>query len=486
MHKSIKISINLLLLTFIFLLLLFNFSLSFAQAPDTLWTRVYGGTNWDYGRSVQQTSDGGYVIVGTTESSGNSDVYFIKTDADGDTIWTKTYGGADFSFGSSVQETFDGGYVIVGTTGWWSHILRDVYLIKTDINGDTIWTKTYGGGNSDWGRSVSQTSDSGYVLVGTTSSFGAGWEDVYLLKVDRNGNTIWTKTFGGSDMDFGNSIALTPDNGYIIGGMSYSTTNGAGDIYIIKTDQNGDTMWTQIYGDSSYEWGASIAVTSDNGYIVTGEKTMSGNINIIPKSRRLYSLTGQQLAPLKLQSIDVWILKLDTVGDTIWTRNYGGSERDYGYSVQQTNDGGYIIAGNTKSFGAGDYDIYLIKTDENGDSIWTKTYGGLNNDCGYSIQQTSDDGYIVAGYTESFGAGYYDVWLLKIAPEPGITEEVRQSIRHTNYRPTILTGPLRLPSDKKYTIYDITGRKVSPPHLAPGIYFVEIDGKITQKVVIIR
>jgi hypothetical protein len=486
MNKLTKISINLLLSTFIFLLLPFNFSLVCAQAPDTLWTRVYGGTNWDYARSVQQTSDGGYVIVGTTESIDSGDVYFIKTDADGDTIWTKTYGYADFSFGCSVQETFDGGYIIVGGTGLWSYISRGVYLIKTDINGDTAWTKTYGGGSYDVGHSIQQTPDSGYVLVGTTSSFGAGWEDVYLLKVDRNGDTIWTKTFGGSDMDFGNSIALTPDNGYIIGGMSYSTTNGAGDIYIIKTDQNGDTMWTQIYGDSSYEWGASIAVTSDNGYIVTGEKTMSGNINIIPRSRRLYSLTGQQLAPLKLQSIDVWILKLDTVGDTIWTRNYGGSERDCGYSVQQTNDGGYIIAGNTKSFGAGDYDIYLIKTDGNGDSIWTKTYGGLNNDCGYSIQQTSDDGYIVAGYTESFGAGYYDVWLLKIAPEPGIAEDITKPTKSYSTMPTIITGHLLLPVDNNYKVFDITGREIDANRLAPGIYFIQVDNEIVTKVVKIK
>jgi hypothetical protein len=189
---------------------------------------------------------------------------------------------------------------------------------------------------------------------------------------------------------------------------------------------------------------------------------------------------------LKLQSIDVWILKLDTVGDTIWTRNYGGSERDYGRSVQQTNDGGYIIAGDTKSFGAGDYDIYLIKTDGNGDSIWTKTYGGLNNDCGYSIQQTSDGGYIVAGYTESFGAGYSDVWLLKIAPEPGITEDITKPTKSYSTMPTIVTGHLLLPVDNNYKVFDITGREIDANRLAPGIYFIQVDNEIVTKVVKIK
>jgi len=387
---------RLMLLTI--LLGLFFASNAIALEPgDTLWTRTYGGSREDRGYSVQQTSDGGYIIAGGTESfgAGGYDVYLLKTDSSGDTLWTRTYGGSDSDWGFSVQQTSDGGYIIAGYTYSFGAGERDVYLLKTDSSGDTLWTRTYGGSREDRGYSVQQTSDGRYIIAGYTQSFGEINGDVYLLKTDSSGDTLWTRTYGGSREDRGYSVQQTSDGGYIIAGGTESFGAGERDVYLVKTDSSGDTLWTRTYGGSYQDQGFSLQQTSDGGYIIAGVT-------------RSFGAGGY----------DVYFVKTDSSADTLWTRTYGGSDYDWGLSVQQTSDGGYIIAGVTESFGAGNYDVYLLKTDSSGDTLWTRTYGGSDDDRGRSVQQTSDGGYVIAGYTGSFGAGYSDVYLVKVSGEP--------------------------------------------------------------------
>ncbi len=362
------------------------------------WERTYGGSDHDYGSSVAQTSDGGYIVAGGTRSfgAGSGDIYLVKTDAVGDTIWTRTYGGSSYDYGYSVAQTSDGGYIVAGMTESFGAGSYDVYLVKTDAVGDTIWTRTYGGSDYDRGNSVAQTTDGGYIVAGETECFGAGEYDVYLVKTDGLGDTIWTRTYGGSGDDWGSSVAQTSDGGYIVAGVTECFGAGESDVYLVKTDCDGDTIWTRTYGVSDDDYGRSIAQTSDGGYIVAG----------------VYDYDYWEAG-----TGDVYLIKTDAVGDTIWTRTYGGSHDDYGRSVAQTSDGGYIVAGWTEFFGAGNYDVYLVKTDCDGDTMWTRTYGGSSGDYGYSVAQTSDGGYIVAGVTLSFGAGsgvgWYDVYLVK-------------------------------------------------------------------------
>ena len=453
----------------VFLLVLAFIGSAFSQQR---WERTYGGTGDDVGCSVQQTSDGGYIIVGVTASygAGGNDVYLIKTDASGDTLWTKTYGGAGDDGGWCVQQTPDGGYIIGGLTSSFGQGAWDVWLIKTNASGDTLWTKTYGGPRADVGFSVQQTSDGGYIVVGYTQSYGAGNEDVYLIKTDASGDTLWTRTFGGNYYDRGYSVLQTSDGGYFIAGTTASFSQGDEDAFLIKTNATGDALWIRIYGGAGNDDAHSASETSEGGFIIVGYSSSFG--------------AGPQ---------DVYLMRMDSNGEPYWIRTYGGANYDFGYSVQQTSDGGYIIAGYTWSFGAGSADVYLLKISPSGDTLWTRTYGGANDDRGYSVQQTLDGGYIIAGFTNYTGQGTADLYLIKTDANGSSGVEENSGVRdqRSEVRLTATPNPFAsfatVPghSNQSFALYDISGRRVGTykgdrigEGLQAGVYFVRaLEGK---------
>jgi len=303
--------------------------------------------------------------------------------------FVKTYGGTNDDKAYSVKQTYDGGYIVAGSTASFGAGSSDIFLIKTDANGNIQWAKTYRGTYRDSAFSVQQTSDGGYIVAGETSSFGAGYPDAFLIKTDADGNIIWAKTYGGTSTDGATSVQQTSDGGYIVAAEILSFGAGSWDIFLIKTDAYGNVQWAKTYGGTGADIPISVQQTSDGGYIVAGFTDSFG--------------AGER---------DIFLIKTDANGNIIWAKTYGGTYWDYAFSVQQTSDGGYIVASSTLSFGTSN-DFFLIKTDANGNIIWAKTYRRTGWDEVYSVQQTSDGGYILVGLTYSFGAGSEDIFLIK-------------------------------------------------------------------------
>ncbi|NOZ73933.1 MAG: hypothetical protein GXO90_00930 [FCB group bacterium] len=368
------------------------------SAPITLivfqtFQKIFGGSEADYCRSIQLTPDGGYILLGSTDSFGNgsSDVWLIKTDSKGNEEWSQTFGGSNRDLGFSVQLTTDGGYIIIGSTKSFGDGHEDSWLIKTDSNGNEEWNRTFGGGYLDRGYSVQQTADGGYIIIGPTVLF----EDTYvikawLIKTDSEGNEEWNRIFSGSYQDFsGRFVLQTADSGYIITGEEFSSIYN---LFVIKTNAQGNEEWRKVdYPERSRSGG--FQQTSDGGYIICGS----------------YGLA-------EYDDIDAWLMKIDSQGNEAWIQNFGGPGYDYSESVHQTTDGGYIMTG---SYGFEDYtsDVWLIKTDSEGNQEWTQTFGGRSTDDGRSVQQTRDGGYIIAASTHSYGNGSSNLLLIKTDSE---------------------------------------------------------------------
>jgi len=381
------------------------------------WSKTYGGSDFDSASSIQQTTDGGYIVAGNTKSFGAAimDIWVLKLDNNGNITWQKTYGGSKGDYASSIQQTQDGGYIVLGHTYSFGAGWDDVWVLKLDSSGNVTWQKTYGESDFDDAPSIQQTTDGGYIVAGGTGSFDnnnildSEW-DILVLKLDSNGNITWQKTYGGSSGEYASSIQQTTDGGYIVAGRTekpFGPYDIYHDILVLKLDSSGNITWQKTYGRSDFDNDASsIQQTTDGGYIVAG-------------------LTRD------LESADIWVLKLDSSGNVTWQKSYGGIHQDSARSIQQTTDGGYIVAGITDSFGNVScifYNFWVLKLDSNGNVSWQKTYnGGSDWETASSIQQTTDGGYIVAGKTTmagkafgDFSPSFSDIWILKIDSNGGI------------------------------------------------------------------
>jgi hypothetical protein len=300
-----------------------------------------GGLGNDFGRSVQQTSDGGYIILGEFTMGSNRQMWLIKLDSKGNDEWDRFYGYDNYDeYAAEVQQTSDGGYILIGTT---LQNPSNVFLVKTDKDGNVIWYKQKGYDDSaEGGTSVRETSDHGFIFTGWTNQFDRLQSDLWLVKVDANGATVWHQHYGYPDNpDSGNSVRQTTDGGYIIVGSTWIPGNE--DIFVVKTDSVGNPQWYKNFGGSKMDWGAQVELTNDGGYVIAG----------------VYSHdTGES---------DGYLIKLDAQGTPLWENIFGGTGYDYFYSVQATADGGYIMTGSTQE--QGETHVYLVKTDSKGSSL---------------------------------------------------------------------------------------------------------------------
>ncbi len=368
------------------------------------FTVPLGGTLLDNGRSVQQTRDGGYITCGyTSEGQGGRDVMIIKTDSAGRIIPSSKvlFGGQLEERGFAIQQTTLGGYVMTGFTNDGLSGSSDVYLVITDVTGAAAINTNnnkFGGIKNDGGNDVKQTpQDGGFIICGYTESTGAGKSDVYLVKTNNNGVSQWQRTYGKANNDSGNSVQQTSDLGYIICGSTDVGTAATPNynVFLIKTKANGDTIWTKTFGAVGSESGSEVQITKDGGYIICGAT-----------SNHIRGKGGN----------DMYLIKTDKDGTLLWDEVYGGTGDDNATSVQETADGsGYAICGSTYSsnLSNGANDVYFIITDDKGKVIKEKHYGGRNFEEGFCVRRTTDGGYIICGYTYSFGAGGNDFYLIK-------------------------------------------------------------------------
>jgi uncharacterized delta-60 repeat protein len=361
------------------------------------FARTFGDpleTNFYY---VLQTSDGGYIAGGNGLVPGAAyvDALLVKLDSAGTLEWAKAYGTTSEESGISARLTSDGGYIIAGTAFTILTDSYDVLVMKCNSAGTVQWAKTFGdpvGGtwHRDYGYDVDQTSDGGYIVTGLT---GTLWDnDISVLKLSSTGTVQWAKTYHDTLLDYALSIQQTSDAGYIVAGYTKVSSDPAAAL-VLKLSSAGAIQWAKTFGGISSvgEDFRAVQQTSDGGYIVVGSTYSYG-----------------------AGSGDILLVKLSSAGDLEWAKTFGGTGADFGYSIRQTSDGGYIVAGITLSYGAGLYDFLVMKLSSEGDLAWARTFGGSDVDYVYRVLQTSDSGYILAGYTRSYGAGYNDLLVLKL------------------------------------------------------------------------
>lgn len=407
-------------------------------AEATTFAKNFGGSLADYARSIAATTDGGYVVAGwvhsgdgdITNRKGGVDYWIVKLDAAGTIVWEKSLGGSHNDYASSIATTTDGGYVVAGTSYSTDGDItnpkggQDYWIVKLDAEGTLVWEKSLGGSLNGSPYAITSTTDGGCVVAGWTNSIDGditdpkGIADYWIVKLDAAGTLVWEKSLGGSGTDYAESIQQTTDGGYIVAGKTNSNdgdiTNRKGgyDYWIVKLDAEGDMVWEKSLGGSGWDEAKSIQQTTDEGYIVTGWTDSNDGDITSPRGGR-----------------DYWIVKLDASGSLVWEKSLGGSDWDEAKSIQQTTDGGYLVAGGTDSSDGditsqkGSGDFWIVKLDAAGTLVWEKSLGGSGSDGAHSIVPTTDGGHVVAGHSHSTDGditepkGIVDYWIVKLDAE---------------------------------------------------------------------
>lgn len=449
-----------------------------ATGSANSWWRTYGGPTDDDAYTVRCLSDGGYIVSGGTDSYGppGENFYLLRINALGDTLWTRVYGTDSSEYVTCLRPTADSGFILVGSTSSNTLPRTQAMLVKVNATGDTVWTRFYGGNYWDNGETVRQTADGGYIFGGSTWSWGAGRTDAWLVKTNATGDTLWTRVYGWDQYEGIWDIEQMPDSGYIC--VGFTNSNGAQDpnVWLLRTDAHGDTLWTRTFGGTNEDHGYSVRPTLDGGFIILGTTLSFG--------------AGYD---------DFYLIKTNGSGDTLWTRTFGGDNNDDGVALETTPDSGFILTGSTHSFGAGKLDVWLIKTDATGDTLWTRTFGDTTNEIGHSVQPTPDGGYIIAGGNESVDPPFDQVYLIKTDSSGLIGIADNAGTKPARPAATALPNPFvaytTLPglTPERVSVLDASGRVVGEfaanrigQGLPPGVYFLRLPSGSAPPVAVIK
>ena len=462
----------------------FILSTSVLAQPTIQWQKTLGGTDYEEVRSVQLTTDGGFIVAGTALSDdgdvganyGIYDAWVVRLDSTGTVVWKKNYGGSNFDQAYSIQQTPDGGFVVAGNSESndgdvsGNHGDEDAWVLKLDSEGNVQWQKCLGGSKRDRAWNIQLTPDGGYVMIGESRSTDGdvtgnhGVEDYWVVKLSATAQIEWQKSLGGSDFDHGYTISTTSDGGYIVAGEAQSNDgdvinlDGGLDAWVVKLNFEGKILWQRALGGTLLDRANEIHQTREGGYILFGG-TLSNDGDV----------TGNH------GGNDMWAVKLSENGNIEWQRALGGTSEEYGQSIQQTVDGGFIATGFVNSNNGditgnhGGRDLWVIKLSEGGNLLWQKTYGGTSTDRGLSIKQTSDQGYIVAGDTWSNNGdingnhGSSDFWIVKLSPEATPTSAPQSQPLTISPNPATQSITLNIPTETstlKVRITDLVGREL--------------------------
>ncbi len=365
------------------------------EGPVDTWIRTYEREPRGTALDAVRTPDGGYLLVGATnyshQNTSGEDVHVMRTDSSGTMIWERSYGGEDFDRGYAVIAAADGSFVILGETRSFGAGGRDLYLIKVDSEGNETWSRTFGGPETEQAGGLQQTLDGGYVLTGRTESYGAGGGDVFLVRTDQLGDPLWSQTYGGEQSDDGRAVHETREGDFLIlaeilhGEGVYTGQNP--DIYLLKVDSAGNEIWSQVWA----------------------EEDMQGGYVLLPLVNGNYLITGLYAPTTSASAIDPLFLEIDGDGNMIWNRTIGDQNAtDYGMDAIETSDGGFVLTGLSSRQGQGS--IPLIKTDDQGEVVWRQNLvEGRGNRAGMKVFQAPDGGYVIVGGTDEGGRDFYTV-----------------------------------------------------------------------------
>ncbi len=367
--------------------------LSGSLSAQITWEKLFSKKSTDAFRHVVEVPAGGYILAGYTADStvSDTDAYVVRMTTSGDTLWTRRINGSnnrkDLFY--KVINTDDGGFAFCGYTTNNGAGNDDAYWVKMDSNGTIQWSKYWGGSGKDRAQDIIQTSDGGYAIVGYTTSPPSAYYDAILIRTNSSGDTLWTKLYGTGGYEDANSVVQLPDSGFVLAGQSTNGANGL-DMYMVRTNLLGDTLWTSKFGTGATDNAEQIIRQADGTFVLAGGTDGIG-----------------------FGGNDGYVVMTDSGGAVLWSKYYGGNSQDDFHQVSPTSDGGFVFGGTSRSSGTLDPNLWLVKTNASGDSLWTQTYGGDNNDHGYSGIQTADGGYIMVGYTSSFGFNGEEAYVVK-------------------------------------------------------------------------
>jgi len=486
-----------------------------AQAPGMLWQNCMGGTGYDQVTAIQQADDGGYACA-----IGSFDFKVVKLTPGGSIDWQKTYGGSDADVAYSIKTIPDHGYIVTGytksvnvdVTG--NHGGADMWVLRIDILGNILWEKCYGGSGDEQGRSVAVDPTGGFIIAGLTTSYDGDVKgrvvkttapdcDLWVVKIDDTGRIVWQRSYGGSMSDAANCIRCTNDKGYIVIGDTYSndgdvkhfhrSADTTSDMWAIKLNAAGDTVWERAMGGTGNETGSAIQQTIDGGYIAGG---ITGSVN--------GDVSGNH------GDDDGWIVKLLPNGIIDWQKCIGGNNGDGIYDIDVTPDGWYVAAGVESSTNVtgnhGGYDFWITKLAYKGTIVWQKCLGGSNHDYGSCMAQSRDKGFVMGGWTMSNDGdvsgnhgGHYDTWVVKMDPDtmkvPPLNINNPYQATTVSLSPNPSTGVFKLQTpfnSGHITIYDLTGISIYESNItdqnsvidirnfAAGVYMLRINNNTTS------